>query len=585
MSYDLFFDGVEPSADDVIIAVMGMTGAGKSSFISLCSDKKPPIGHDLNSCTQSVDTYPFLYGGPPQRKIFLVDTPGFDDSYRSDTEVLRGLAAWLSATYARGTRLSGIVYLHRINQPRMPGSARRNIMMFNKLCGDGALKNVILATTMWDLVDQIEGAAREKQLIETKEFWGYMASKGSKVYRHDNTRRSAMNLIGHFVKTDTRVTLGIQEEMVDQQKNLDGTAAGSVVETTLQKELARCTQELRDLENEQQEALRRKEHEILETISEMRAESRAELAQIQEMQESLRVSTDKLYQERYAQLEKMIKERSMAYNPELGVATRKLSSVNLIDTDASSSTGPPHTHESLLASGSTDGIIRIWDPAMAECKASFKAHSSLVKSLSWSHDGTRLASVGDGNKIKIWDLTGRRLQTLESHRQPIFSTAWSPKGARLASFGIRGQSSTCRHFNTTAIAFFVCSRDEVRFASRSSLGTIKIWNAATRKWTLLDDSETKANALAWSPDGTQLASGFGRNLIKIWDPEVAECVITLGIPDQQVAIQSLAWSHSPTRFATGYYRNNIIEVWYPDESACKRLEDQGDAFSAFPAGL
>ncbi len=39
------------SPDDVVIALMGMTGAGKSSFISLCSDQKPSIGHDLNSCT------------------------------------------------------------------------------------------------------------------------------------------------------------------------------------------------------------------------------------------------------------------------------------------------------------------------------------------------------------------------------------------------------------------------------------------------------------------------------------------------------------------------------------------------------
>ncbi|KAI1778597.1 hypothetical protein F4818DRAFT_305348 [Hypoxylon cercidicola] len=72
MPSDLFSDSVEPeyvrfcgifvivtmtnielydnSSGDVIIALMGMTGAGKSSLISLCSEKKPVIGHDLNSC-------------------------------------------------------------------------------------------------------------------------------------------------------------------------------------------------------------------------------------------------------------------------------------------------------------------------------------------------------------------------------------------------------------------------------------------------------------------------------------------------------------------------------------------------------
>jgi hypothetical protein len=51
----------------------------------------------------------------------------------------------------------------------MLGSAKRNILMFQKLCGDNALKNVI--------TDREVGEAREKQLIEIKEYWGYMASK------------------------------------------------------------------------------------------------------------------------------------------------------------------------------------------------------------------------------------------------------------------------------------------------------------------------------------------------------------------------------------------------------------------------
>lgn len=35
---------------DVYIAVMGVTGAGKSSLISMCTDKNVKIGHNLKSC-------------------------------------------------------------------------------------------------------------------------------------------------------------------------------------------------------------------------------------------------------------------------------------------------------------------------------------------------------------------------------------------------------------------------------------------------------------------------------------------------------------------------------------------------------
>ena len=38
------------SPSDVFIALMGMTGSGKSSFISLCCQRAAKIGHDLNAC-------------------------------------------------------------------------------------------------------------------------------------------------------------------------------------------------------------------------------------------------------------------------------------------------------------------------------------------------------------------------------------------------------------------------------------------------------------------------------------------------------------------------------------------------------
>lgn len=48
------------------------------------------------------------------RTIHLIDTPGFDDSVRSDEETLQELAYWLVKAYERSILLSGIVLLHRI---------------------------------------------------------------------------------------------------------------------------------------------------------------------------------------------------------------------------------------------------------------------------------------------------------------------------------------------------------------------------------------------------------------------------------------------------------------------------------------
>lgn len=106
-----------------------------------------------------------------------MDTPGFDDSARSDAEVLKEASAWLARSYASSVRLSGIIYLHRINQPRMQGSAKSNILLFRQLCGDNALQNVVLATTWWDVVEEGLGVSREQELMDKREFWGFMLSK------------------------------------------------------------------------------------------------------------------------------------------------------------------------------------------------------------------------------------------------------------------------------------------------------------------------------------------------------------------------------------------------------------------------
>ena len=111
--------------------------------------------------------------------IYLVDTPGFDDTQRKDTDVLREIADFLNESYESQIHLSGIVYLHRISDTRLGGSGMRNLRMFKKLVGEDGLANVVFATTMWSMLPDLgAGYAREAELTQRNDFWQYMISKG-----------------------------------------------------------------------------------------------------------------------------------------------------------------------------------------------------------------------------------------------------------------------------------------------------------------------------------------------------------------------------------------------------------------------
>ena len=53
------------------------------------------VGHRLYSCTSSAQHVIIPHPTDEKRRIILVDTPGFDNTYVGDVEVLRRIALWL----------------------------------------------------------------------------------------------------------------------------------------------------------------------------------------------------------------------------------------------------------------------------------------------------------------------------------------------------------------------------------------------------------------------------------------------------------------------------------------------------------
>lgn len=198
----------------------------------------------------------------PTRTVYLIDTPGFDDTFLSDAEILHDLSAWLVATYSNHIRLNVIFYLNRITDVRVAGSARHNLKMFQKLCGSDELRNVILVTTMWDQVQENYGIQRETELKNTLDLWGYMVSCGSRIERHTGDQASAHRLVGMFVNPNSQseqvyMSLAIQKEILDDNRKLHETNAATEVrefmEEHMQKHVKKADMLKQDLLQTQRE--------------------------------------------------------------------------------------------------------------------------------------------------------------------------------------------------------------------------------------------------------------------------------------------------------------------------------------------
>jgi hypothetical protein len=236
-------------------------------------------------------------------KIYLVDTPGFDDDSRTDSEILQEVALWLNKAHSENLKLAGIIFLQRISDVRIGHSGVQNITMFRKLCGEDPLASVVLATTMWDITDEGVAITREKELEQKPQLWKRMIDHGSCVFRHDEGKASALKIIDYLVEMKRPVTLDIQREMVDENLDLVDTGAGSEVASTVKSVIERYERKLEEVEKDLKEARdqnKQVEREILETI---RKEQQEIIAKQREDMQSLHVSQMQLIEEQKRRFE------------------------------------------------------------------------------------------------------------------------------------------------------------------------------------------------------------------------------------------------------------------------------------------
>lgn len=198
----------------------------------------------------------------------------------------------------------------------MGGVARRNFRLFRELCGEDALKNVVIVTNMWGDVTPKVGEAREAELARSEHFYRAILTKGARMIRHDNTVESAHAIIG-AVMGHVPEALLVQHEMVEEELYVSETSAGHELQADLDKQAKVYRDNINAVKQEMMEILAKRDAARNSELQLLRVElvrARQSLERVE--RESRKLQDDltehqKLLVERMREAAKVIEEKEI----------------------------------------------------------------------------------------------------------------------------------------------------------------------------------------------------------------------------------------------------------------------------------
>jgi WD40 repeat protein/predicted Ser/Thr protein kinase len=241
---------------------------------------------------------------------------------------------------------------------------------------------------------------------------------------------------------------------------------------------------------------------------------------------------------------------------------------------------------SRLASAGEDEVVRVWDPATGALLATGRGHTSKIIFAKFSPDGTRVATTSSDGTVRQWDpTTGREVEApYERHSGDVAAVAYSPDGQWIASAGTDRtvrvwhaegrQDVAVLHGHTGGVVGVTFAPSGRRLASLSrnsrlvltADATARVWEVNPQATLPVLRGHTKyVYPVAYSPDGRWIASGGWDGKVRLWDAATGEpCAI---LPHPQYVL-SLAFTPDGRSLVTGSYGDERLRIW---DTATARL--------------